>query len=219
MRYPLVCFDFDYTLADATGPILAGFRHGFRTLGHPEPTEQAVQDTIGLMLEDAYTLLTGERDPARIARFRPLFLEVARPLQIAETQLLPGAQALLKGLRHQGVRLGIVSTKLASTIRLILAERGLPDLVDFVLGSEDVRRHKPDPEGLLLALSREGFSPRQMLYCGDTVLDAGAAQGAGADFCPVLGGVTTAQAFEPYPRVFLAHDLWELGDFLEVPRL
>ena len=31
--YRAVCFDFDYTLADATDSIVAGFQHGFTKMG------------------------------------------------------------------------------------------------------------------------------------------------------------------------------------------
>ena len=70
MMFKAVCFDFDYTLGDSTDSIVAGFVHGLTSLGWPAPDREAVRGTIGYMLEDAYTMLTGDRDPARQARFR-----------------------------------------------------------------------------------------------------------------------------------------------------
>ena len=60
--YPAVCFDFDYTLGDATDSIVAGFQYGFEKLGQPIPDRETVRGTIGYLLEDAYTLLTGDED-------------------------------------------------------------------------------------------------------------------------------------------------------------
>ena len=60
MDYQAVLFDFDFTLADASQAILAGFAHGFQVMGHPAPEEEAVRRTIGLTLEDAYTRLSGD---------------------------------------------------------------------------------------------------------------------------------------------------------------
>ena len=185
-HYSAVCFDFDYTLGDSTDSIVAGFQYGFERLGHPIPDRETVRGTIGYLLEDAYTMLTGDRDPERLARFRAYFLEVAKPRQRKETFLFPGAAELLQGLRAQGVRLG-----------------------------SDVKHHKPHPEGLEMALDRLGLPPERVLYCGDTVLDAEAAQRAGLEFAAVLNGTTPASAFDVWPHVFLARDLDALARFLE----
>ena len=87
-HYSAVCFDFDYTLGDSTDSIVAGFQYGFERLGHPIPDRETVRGTIGYLLEDAYTMLTGDRDPERQALFRAYFLEVAKPRQREETFLL-----------------------------------------------------------------------------------------------------------------------------------
>ena len=167
-HYSAVCFDFDYTLGDSTDSIVAGFQYGFERLGHPIPDRETVRGTIGYLLEDAYTMLTGDRDPERQARFLAYFLEVAKPRQREETFLFPGAAELLQGLRAQGVRLGIVSTKTGETIEYIMDRLGLGDCLDFVIGSSDVKHHKPHPEGLEMALDRLGLPPERVLYCGDT---------------------------------------------------
>ena len=123
--YRAVCFDFDYTLADATDSIVAGFQHGFTKMGWPAPDRETVRGTIGYLLEDAYTMLTGDSDPARRAQFRPLFLEVAKERQRRETVLFPGAEELLRALHGHGVKTAIVSTKRGDTIQAILAQQGM----------------------------------------------------------------------------------------------
>ena len=214
-HYSAVCFDFDYTLGDSTDSIVAGFQYGFERLGHPIPDRETVRGTIGYLLEDAYTMLTGDRDPERQALFRAYFLEVAKPRQREETFLFPGAAELLRGLRARGVRLGIVSTKTGETIEYIMERYGLKDTLEFVIGSYDVTRHKPHPEGILKALDRMGVSKEDFLYCGDTVLDAEAAQRAGVDFAAVLNGTTPAEDFAPWPCVHIAPDLPDLARALE----
>ena len=86
-RYKAVCFDFDYTLGDSTDSIVDGFQYGLTKMGWPAPTREQVRATIGYLLEDAYTMLTGDSDPQHRAQVRPLFLEIARPRQRAETVL------------------------------------------------------------------------------------------------------------------------------------
>ena len=212
--FQAVCFDFDYTLGDSTDSIVAGFQHGLTALGWPAPDREAVRNTIGYVLEDAYTLLTGDASPENRARFRPLFLEVAMERQRRETTLFPGADALLRGLHRRGIKQAIVSSKRGDTIQIILDRLGLLQELDLVIGSADVRRHKPDPEGLLLAMERLGVSPGDTLFCGDTVLDAGAAQNAGCHFAAVLNGTTPAAAFAPFSPDHIAPDLDDLARWL-----
>ena len=212
--FQAVCFDFDYTLGDSTDSIVAGFQHGLTALGWPAPDREAVRNTIGYVLEDAYTLLTGDASPENRARFRPLFLEVAMERQRRETTLFPGADALLRGLHRRGIKQAIVSSKRGDTIQIILGRLGLLQELDLVIGSADVRRHKPDPEGLLLAMERLGVSPGDTLFCGDTVLDAGAAQNAGCHFAAVLNGTTPAAAFAPFSPDYIAPDLDDLARWL-----
>ncbi|WP_251317306.1 HAD family hydrolase [Flintibacter muris] len=192
--FKAVCFDFDYTLGDCTDSIVAGFQHALTSLGWPAPDRETVRKTVGFLLEDSYSMLTGDLNPEHQAQFRSLFSDVATERQQRETVLLPGGEELLRGLHARGIKAAIVSTKRGDTIEIILDRLGLADTVDLVVGSADVTRHKPDPEGLLLALDRLGVRPEHALFCGDTVMDAGAARGAGTHFAAVLGGTTPAEA-------------------------
>jgi len=85
-----------------------------------------------------------------------------------------------------------------------------------VVGSADVKRHKPDPEGLLFALDRLGVQPKDALFCGDTVLDAGAAKNAGTRFAAVLNGTTPAEDFAGFPCEHISPDLWDLARWLDI---
>jgi phosphoglycolate phosphatase len=63
----------------------------------------------------------------------------------------------------------------------LVAERvlgGVSGPVDIV-GREDVRRLKPDPEGLRLLLARHGVAPAHAALVGDTFHDVQAARAAG----------------------------------------
>ena len=82
------------------------------------------------------------------------------------------------------------------------------------MGTEDVKRPKPDPQGLNMALSRMGLAPEQVLFCGDTTIDAGTAKNAGCDFAAVLLGVTPEEDFKDWPHRFIAKDLPALDRWL-----
>ena len=224
MDYQGVFFDFDYTLGDSTGAIAEGYRRGFAALGLAEPTVEQVRTTVGMTLEDGYTFLTGDGDPARQAEFHRLFANSVgvnaqgedRKLMVEGTVLLPGAVELLSALKGAGVRTAIVSTKPGDTIRRIFTYRGHLDLLDLVIGGDEVSRSKPDPEGVKVALDRLGLTKERVLFCGDTVIDAATARAGECDFCAVLNGTTPREAFAGYPHVHIADDLADLQSWLKL---
>lgn len=104
--------------------------------------------------------------------------------------------------------MGIVSTKFRYRILDLFEKTGHDGLVDFIVGGEDVTAAKPDPEGLLLAIGRaSGGGKSEVLYVGDSVVDAATAQAAGTDFAGVLHGMTTCEELKTYPHVAIVDDL------------
>lgn len=222
MKYQGVLFDFDYTLGDSTVPIVMGYQRSMEQMGWPAPTAEQVKPTIGFTLMDGYTMLTGDKDAQRRQEFYRRFqenvgekaLERGERAMVERTRLFPGTAELLTALREAGVHTGIVSTKLGSTIVQIFRFNGLEDALELVVGGGDVQRPKPDPQGLNGAMARLGLRPEEVLFCGDTTIDARTAQAAGTDFCAVLNGVTPAEDFAPLPHVHIAPDLRELRSWL-----
>lgn len=215
MNYRAVIFDFDYTLGDATDAIYAGFEHAMTTMGYPAPDREAVRRTVGMLVTDAYTQMTGDADEGRRNRFYELFHPVARDMQAqGVVKLCPGARELLLWLKDHGIPAAVVSTKNTDSLGAVLAIKGVTDCFAHVVGGDVVSRHKPDPEGLLWVLHQLALSPEQVLYCGDTVIDAETARNAGADFCAVLNGTTPAEAFASWPHVHISPDLMDLKNWL-----
>ena len=81
------------------------------------------------------------------------------------------------------------------------------------MGGEDVSRHKPDPEGILISIERLD-AHQSALYVGDSLSDAEAAMRAGVPFVEVLTGVTPREAFSKYPAYKIIENLMELVYFL-----
>lgn len=216
MKYEAVLFDFDYTLGDATASIYEGYCHGFEKMGYPKPDLEAVRRTVGYILEDGFTMITGNADPEKKKEFRGWFQQQVEGRQAELTKLFPGAEELLRTLHDRGVKVGIVTSKRVTTLRDILRRFELLDGMDFTIGGEMVTLPKPDPEGLNAAISHLGVDRDRVLYCGDTTIDAATAKNAGVDFCAVLNGTTPAEDFETYPYVHISPDLPELKTWLGI---
>jgi phosphoglycolate phosphatase len=200
-----IVFDFDYTLADSSNPVVDCFRYAFARLELDPPDPDAVRRTIGLSLPRSFEILSGRREEKLVRRFRELFVERADVVMETQTTLLPDTPAVIDLLRKNSIRLAIVSTKYRYRIERILSRYRLTDRFEVVIGGEDVRAMKPDPQGLLLALDKLGCRPGEALYVGDHPVDAEAAQQAGVPFLAVLTGTHPARAFDPFPtRAILA---------------
>lgn len=195
-----ILFDFDYTLGDTTNGIVLSAQYALEQMGEEERTYEEIKKTIGLSLSETYKKLTGNMDEERAGRFFDLFKEKADEVMVDSATLYPGVKEMLVSLREQGCRIGIVTTKFAYRVQNIMKKFDAEDLFDVIIGVGDVTKVKPDPEGLLLAVERLGVKKEDVLYVGDSFVDAKAAEAAGMKFAGVLTGTTTREAFEQYPQ-------------------
>ncbi|MFA6241087.1 MAG: HAD family hydrolase [Candidatus Hydrogenedentales bacterium] len=107
-------------------------------------------------------------------------LEDSHARIVGATRLYSDAIPVLNRLREAGVQLGIVTNGYAVTQHDKIAYHSLRPHVDFVMVSEEVGAHKPDPAIFRAAVSQARSTPEQTLFVGDTwVNDIEGARGAG----------------------------------------
>jgi phosphoglycolate phosphatase len=205
-----VIFDFDYTLADSTPGIVDCVNHAFQVLGLPPASAEAIRETVGLSIPATYERLTGEREGRRSREFRRLFVERADEVMLAGIKVFGSVKPVTEALLRDGMSLGIVSTKFRYRIEQALSRDGLEGIFAVIVGGEDVVVHKPDPTALNWAISRLGMVPADVLYVGDSTIDAETAFGAGTAFVAVLTGTTPREAFASYRVHAVIEDLAEL---------
>jgi len=82
--------------------------------------------------------------------------------------------------KRLGMKCGVVSMNPRRVIIQILDTIGLLELMDVIVGTEDVERGKPAPDPILEACMQLGVNPREAVYIGDSVYDVQAATAAGA---------------------------------------
>jgi phosphoglycolate phosphatase len=205
-----VLFDFDYTLADSTAGIVECVAYALGKMGLPRVSAGAVRATIGLSIPATYERLAGGRYGERSDEFKRLFVERADQIMLENVRLFDLTKPVLQELRDAGLSLGIVSTKFRYRIEQVLRRDGLDQAFTVIVGAEDVCAHKPDPAGLRMAIDRLGAAPAEVLYVGDSTIDAETARAAGTAFVAVLTGVTIREAFAPYRPYALIDDLSSL---------
>lgn len=212
MKYKAVLFDFDYTLAFSEKGILMCFKHVLSAHGHMGISDEAIKYTIGMTLVDGFKHLTGIEDAAILEMYRKEYIAKADEVMTANTVLYPETLLALKELREAGMEIGIISTKLRYRIAETFKQYEIEDWIKLIVGGEDVKVAKPSPEGILYAIKELGITKEEVLYVGDHVIDAQAAQNAGVDFVGVTTGTTKAAEFEAYPHIKIIETLEGLGE-------
>ena len=210
MDYKLYLFDFDYTLADSEDAIVTCYKHVFDLHGFPIPPDDDIRRTIGYTLAQGFEMLLGEHDPEVLERYRVEYVDRANEIMAKMTKLYPSVPPVIRALHDRGAMLGVISIKYRFRLSITLEEYGILDLFSVIIGGEDVAAPKPDPQGILMAVDRMKVGKREVLYIGDSVVDARTAENAGVDFAPVTTGMTRAEEFEPYRCVRILSSLSEL---------
>jgi phosphoglycolate phosphatase len=202
-----IIFDFDYTLGDSTDGIVLSVNYALENLGLSQKNREDIKKTIGLSLKDTYFALTAKNNAEEAEKFSKYFVEKADIVMVENTVIYDGVKEILRELKDSGYKIGIVTTKYRYRIEKILNRFQAADLVDLIVGSDDVKIEKPNPEGLLWAIDMLQLEKDEVLYVGDSVVDAKTAENAGVDFAGVLTGTTTQSDFAKYKNVFVGENM------------
>lgn len=140
--------------------------------------------------------------------------EKADNVMVANTELYTGVKDVLQTLKAKGYKTAIVTTKFHYRIEQILNKFHANEWIDMIVGAEDVKTEKPNPEGLLWAVEHLKVKNEEVLYVGDSLVDAKTAENAKVDFVAVLTGTTTRDAFRSYPNAFIGENILEVCKYV-----
>jgi pyrophosphatase PpaX len=185
-----ILLDLDGTLVDTVPFILASVRQAFE--GRPGPSVAEWIAGIGqpLRVQLARHAEGPEDLDALVARYRAH----QRLHHDRLTRPFPCAVEAVRALAGAGHAIGVVTGKLAEPAARTLAHVGLAPLVDALVTADSCPRHKPDPEPVLLALSRLGASPGDSVFVGDSPVDVAAGRSAGVVTAAALWGAPDREA-------------------------
>jgi phosphoglycolate phosphatase len=182
MRYPLVVFDFDGTLADSFAEGVAIFTRIGPALGIKTVDEVDLEVARGMPTRKflKHVGVSLWRLPRVIRAYHAAASETAHRLK-----LFDGVHEMLARLHASGVTLGILSSNHEDNIRACLKANDVEQFFTFVIGS-------PKIFGKARALRRIRRRQRvlraEMLYVGDEARDVIAARKARIDMAAVSWG-------------------------------
>ena len=207
-NYDAYIFDFDYTLADATEPVVQSFLYALEKMNLQKSSRQDIINTIGIPIGESYTILTGDDSEEGIELFKKYQKEKSDEITVPNTVFIGDAKEVLQILKNRGKKIGIVSSRWGQRINDIFENLNSRELIDFIIGTEHVENYKPNPEGLFKMIDM--IDAKNPLYIGDSYIDAQAAQNAKIDFVGVTTGTTSREKLESYSHIVVLDDLKEL---------
>jgi phosphoglycolate phosphatase len=175
----LIVFDFDNTLVHSRIDF-AGIRRELldllRRSGHPEAVDDRLARlSIGQIIEAG-----AAHDPTTEAESWRIVLEYETAGMVAAT-IEPDAAATLHGLRDLGLRLAVMTNNARPATLAALDLFDLRTAFDLVLTRDEVPM-KPDPAGILHAMSTFDAGPDRTVMVGDSWMDGTAALAASVPF-------------------------------------
>jgi pyrophosphatase PpaX len=106
-------------------------------------------------------------------------INAAVKVRLPDVPLYDDAHETLVALKQQGKKLALVTTSLRRNLDVVMSKHGVEELFDVIVTSEDVKKHKPDPESINLAVERLGTDKSRAIMLGDSSHDLLAAKNAG----------------------------------------
>lgn len=114
--------------------------------------------------------------------------EVFETLLDDRLDVMPGLLELLGELERAGLPKAIATSSGPNFVREVLGRFSLAPRFQFILTSVDIRQGKPHPEIYLMAASRFGLQPRELLVLEDSQNGCRSAVAAGTMAVAVPGG-------------------------------
>lgn len=207
MRYKLLVFDFDGTLADSFPFFLEQFdtladAHGFRRIDRRELDTLRGFDTRQLM---KHVGLPMWKMPRVALHFMALMAQ-----NIGRITLFDGIGASLRQLSQQGVTLAIVTSNSQENVRAVLGPEMAALIAHYECGASLFGKRSK----LRRVLAESGVARHEVLCIGDEVRDVVAAHGEKLDFGAVAWGYNRLETLLAHAPEIVFSNIGEISEKL-----
>lgn len=184
-----IIFDFDGTLSDTAPVIVATMQKTIKHLELPSRSDDDCRWTIGIKLEDVPAVLWPELDNESTRIFAPTFRRVFNVVRHQiKADCFPGVISVLHELHERGFRMAVATSRSRQSLEEYVAEYGIADLFDMLIGGNDVMHGKPSPEPVLKILEARSWQAAETITVGDAPVDIQMGKAAGTQTCAVTYG-------------------------------
>lgn len=184
MKFDCFIFDFDGTLAHSEPAYREAFLHSIRLHTGLEVSDEEFRDFWNVTPEEVLSRYSQEMLEEMLVSFEEHYYANHHH------HLTPyeGIAEMLESLGDGGARIAVVSLKPRRAGELEIDFTGLRSMIDLSVWGDDVERPKPEPDGVIRAMSELGADPCSTLVIGDSPADIMMGRAAGTRTAAALWG-------------------------------
>ena len=208
-KFKGIIFDIDGTLTSTNQLIFASFNHVAEKYLGRRFTDQEI------------TAMFGPTEDVILKQWCPDNYEDARKDYYAfyeanhyMADLYPGIIDILDLLKKKELLLSIYTGKGRDASVITLKLLKIYDYFDLIITGDEVREHKPSPEGITLFQDKHNLRTEDVLMIGDAPADVNAAHNAGVKVASVLWDSYAGSKVMELKPDYLFHSVQELRNFI-----
>ena len=197
-----IIFDLDGTLIDTAPDLHAISNSVLAAHGHRSLTLETVASFIGngipKLVERCFETVGAPISGQELDKAVEMFLDKYAIEPAKLSKFFPDVLETLDMLQAQGYTLGICTNKTERLAKLIVEKMGMEKYFACVAGGDRIKEKKPSPEPLLNCAKEMGCSINNIVYVGDSEIDAATAEAAKVPFVLFTEGYRKVLASDLY---------------------
>lgn len=163
-----IVFDFDGTLANTLPICYYAFQKVFNKYDNKNLTTNEIKEMFGP--SETGILRKNLSNPNKEEAIEYYYAQYSK-LHNSLVEVNSEIRGLLTSLREENIKIGIFTGKAKRSLDISLKALDMEGLFDVMITGDDVLKPKPDPEGLLKALSLLAVENFEAIYIGDSDAD------------------------------------------------
>ncbi|HQW54089.1 MAG TPA: HAD-IA family hydrolase [Acinetobacter sp.] len=210
-KIELIIFDWDGTLFDSVGQIVASLQYAAQQFQQPL-TDDAAKSIIGLGLPEVMQILFPQ-----VPHLQQDILQCYADHYVANSKgdaWFDGVAELLADLKQQGIKLAVATGKSRKGLDRVLTQTQSHDLFDITRAASETKS-KPHPLMLEEILAEMQVSIDSAIMVGDTSYDLEMAQNLNMPRIGVSYGVHSIDTLQQYQPLAIVHNVQELHVYLK----
>lgn len=201
-----ILFDLDGTLIDTNELIISTYLYTLEKYYPGKYTREDVLPFLGPTLHEVFGAMDSERVEEMVLEYRTYNLANHDNL----VKEFVGVMETIETLKKKGYKLAIVTTKREDVAFKGLRLMKLDSFFDVMIAYDHVKKVKPDPEPIFLALEKLDSKPGEALMVGDNFHDVLAGKNAGTKTAGVAWTIKGRDYLAKYDPDYMLENMTDL---------
>ena len=210
MKIKAIIFDFDGTIVDTNFYHLKSFEKTFKKFNLKISIKE-VKNRLGMPAEKILEELINDKKLIKKI-IKEKEKEFEKTVKLKEVK---GIRKFLKFLKNKKITTIILSSSRKKLILKTLKKLKLIKYFDFIFAKEDLKYHKPNPKSILEVLRKIKGKRENVVFIGDSYIDAITAKKAKINFIAIKTKYFSAKKLKMLGAKFVGN-YNEIKNFLEV---